>query len=68
MGYDCRLDLYGYTHYFPEYMKKCRQAIQEGSLQERVKIHEFTHDIAGVMGQADILLSLSTYESFPIAV
>lgn len=64
-GYDLRLDLYGYTHFFPEYLDRCRQSIQRLGLQERVRIQDFSEDIAGILDGADMLLSLSTYESFP---
>ncbi len=64
-GLDCRLTFYGYTHFFPEYMKKCQQAIQAWGLEERVSIQDFTHDLVPVLADADMLLSLSTFESFP---
>jgi hypothetical protein len=64
-GHEFRLAFYGYTHFFPEYLEKCRRAIQTWHLEEWVTIHDFTEDLETVLGQADALLSLSTYESFP---
>jgi glycosyltransferase involved in cell wall biosynthesis len=64
-GVDLQLTFYGYTHFFPEYMKKCHQAIKDWNLEECVSILEFTEDLDQVLSQADILLSLSTFESFP---
>lgn len=60
-----RLSFYGYLQFFPEYVERCRQAIQHWGLENQVSINDFSEDIAAILAQADILLSLSTYESFP---
>lgn len=64
-GLDCTLTFYGYTHFFPDYMKKCRQAIQAWGLEAVTEIRDFTHDLPQVLSEADILLCLSTFESYP---
>lgn len=65
-GFDhFKLQLFGYTHFFPDYTKKCHQAIKQWGLDNYVFIEEFTNNIEQVFSDADILLSLSTYESFP---
>lgn len=64
-GYKFRLDFYGYTHFFPEYLQQCQMAIQSWDLHDVVAIHEFSEAIEQILEDADILLSLSTYESFP---
>ncbi len=62
------LTFYGYTHFYPAYLEKCQQAIQKWNLAENVHILEFTDDLVSALQNADILLSLSTNESFPTAV
>jgi glycosyltransferase involved in cell wall biosynthesis len=64
-GFDFRLSFYGYSHFFPDYLAQCKQAIEDWDLQEQVNIEPFTPNIDQVLAQADFLLSLSTYESFP---
>jgi glycosyltransferase involved in cell wall biosynthesis len=64
-GFACRLIFYGYTHFFPAYVEKCKVAIQDWGLEGSVDIRDFTEDIQTVLCDADMLLSLSTYESFP---
>ncbi|MBI5651536.1 MAG: glycosyltransferase [Chloroflexi bacterium] len=67
-GWDCRLDLYGYTHFFPEYVEQCRARVHARGLDERVQFCGFSEDVVKTLGRADIVLSLSTYESFPSAI
>jgi len=62
---DFELIFYGYTHFFPEYVEKCRAAIARWGLASQVSLRDFTDDLAGMLGDVDMLLSLSTYESFP---
>lgn len=64
-GIDFELTFYGYSHFFPEYMEQCRQAIKTWELEERVFLRDFSEDIDQILADADMLLSLSTYESFP---
>ncbi len=67
-GLDCRLDLYGYTHFFPDYLARCQQLIAHWGLQERVAVHGFVAQTWRVLADADAVLSLSTEESFPSAL
>lgn len=64
-GVDLQLTFYGYTHFFPDYMQKCHQAIKDWNLEDCVSILEFSEDLDRILSQADLLLSLSTFESFP---
>jgi glycosyltransferase involved in cell wall biosynthesis len=64
-GIHCKLTFYGYTHFFPEYTSRCKQAIDDWNLQDDVEIRDFTQEISATLATTDILLSLSTYESFP---
>lgn len=67
-GWDCQLDLYGYTHFFPEYLEECKQRIRENGLDERVTFRGFSDDVMGYLTSADVVLSVSTFESFPGAL
>ena len=67
-GLDCRLDLYGYTHFFPDYLARCQQLIAHWGLQDRVAFHGFAAETWRALADADVLLSLSTEESFPSAL
>jgi glycosyltransferase involved in cell wall biosynthesis len=67
-GLDCQLFLYGYTHFFPDYMEKCKQTILRWNLEDRVVMREFTLDMVSILQSADILLSPSNYEGLPGAI
>ncbi len=67
-GLDCRLDLYGYSHFFPDYLARCHQLIAHWGLQDRVAFHGFAAETWRALADADALLSLSTEESFPNAL
>jgi hypothetical protein len=67
-GCDFALDIYGYTHFFPDYMQQCQERIRAYGLEERVHFRGFSDDVAAILGTADIVLSLSTFESFPSAI
>ncbi|HKA56811.1 MAG TPA: glycosyltransferase, partial [Candidatus Binatia bacterium] len=67
-GIDCRLALYGSTHFFPDYYQHCLDLIKKFALQDRVVFHGFTGEIAEVLAQADVLLCPSVFESFPSAI
>lgn len=67
-GWDCRLDLYGYTHFFPDYLEQCQQNIRKYGLEERVTFRGFSENMLDALAATDIVLSLSTYESFPSSI
>lgn len=67
-GWDCHLDFYGYTHFFPQYVQHCRKRADELHLNERIAFHDFEADMTKVLESADIVLSLSTYESLPTII
>jgi glycosyltransferase involved in cell wall biosynthesis len=64
-GFNFELNFYGYTHFFPDYVVRCKKAIESLDLSDSVFINEFTEDIDQVLSEVDILVSLSKYESFP---
>lgn len=67
-GIDCHLDLYGYTHFFPNYYQHCLDLIGKFNLQDRVSFRGFTSEVVKVLQEAEVLLSPSTFESFPSAI
>ena len=67
-GIPCQLDLYGYTHFYPEYHHQCLSLIEQFQLGDTVAFQGFHSDIASVLQNADMLLSPSTFESFPSAI
>lgn len=64
-GYKFKCKFFGYTHFFPDYVHRCEESIESLDLAQDVSIQGFTEDIVSVLSEADILLSLSKYESFP---
>lgn len=67
-GLDCQLELFGYTRFFPEYLEKCQESIQTYQLEECVLFRGFKSDTLDILREADIVLSLSTIESFPSTI
>jgi O-antigen biosynthesis protein len=67
-GRDCLLDFYGYTHFYPEYVERCRQLVRKLNLNDRITFHDFEADMLSVLEPADIVLSLSTNESLPTII
>lgn len=67
-GLDCHLDLYGYTGFFEDYFRHCRDLIERWGLQDRVAFHGFETETWKPLAAADALLSVSTEESFPSAL
>jgi glycosyltransferase involved in cell wall biosynthesis len=67
-GWDCQLDLFGYTDFFPEYLEKCQQRIRDYGLENRVNFCGFNSDVVTILQSADAVLSLSIFESFPGAI
>lgn len=67
-GYDIELELAGYTHFFPDYIKQCEDTIKELGIEDRVTMLGFVNDMTPHYSGADILLCCSEDESMPQAV
>lgn len=67
-GWRFRLDLFGYTHFFPKYVNKCEKSVRAHGLEDCVTFRGFCDDVLEILGSADVVLSLSTVESFPSAI
>jgi O-antigen biosynthesis protein len=64
-GLNLHLNFYGYTHFYPEYIAQCERRIDADGLQGKVTFHGLVSGVEEVLQRTDILLSLSTDESFP---
>lgn len=69
-SYNIELYMFGYTHFYPEYKKKCDQAIQEYGLSSKVHFMGVTDTMAEDYQrlEIDMLICASTFESFPQVV
>jgi hypothetical protein len=67
-GWDCRLDIYGCQNLNPEYSAKCRKCAKALDAEKQIAFHDFTDNIVPILRTADILLSASSYESFPNSI
>jgi glycosyltransferase involved in cell wall biosynthesis len=67
-GLDLQLDIFGYTHFFSEYVAKCQERIRAYNLETRVHFLGFSDDVLKNLERADMVLSPSTFESFPSAI
>ena len=67
-GWDVACDIFGATHFFPEYIEQCRQAVREHGLEAIVTFRGFVHDPVDMLCSADIALCASNYESFASTV
>jgi hypothetical protein len=67
-GVDCRLDLYGYTAFFTDYARRCRELVTRWGLEDYVAFHDFETNMRTVLAAADVLVSVSNSESFPSAL
>lgn len=63
------LHLYGHVDTYPDYGRACRKA-QERALRLGAKIvfHGHVTDVNQIYAQTDVLLSVSTFESFPSVI
>ncbi len=67
-GLDCRLDMYGYQHFNPEYSSTCRKRASALDIEGCVSIHDFCDDPASILKSSDLLLCPSSFESFPNSI
>ncbi|MBI5651539.1 MAG: glycosyltransferase [Chloroflexi bacterium] len=67
-GLKFQADFYGYTHFFPDYFARCQERVRAYNLEETVAFRGFSDDVMAIWRETDIVLSLSTYESFPSAI
>jgi glycosyltransferase involved in cell wall biosynthesis len=66
-GWDCRLELHGYTHFYPDYVDECESIARAYGIEDRVTLAGFGA-MPEILRSADVILSLSTVESFPSTI
>lgn len=59
------LHVYGYKHFYKDYVAECEAAIQAWGLGDSVVFHGFRNDTAEVLANTDITLCASDWESLP---
>ena len=64
-GVDASLDIFGYDHFFPDYLAECRAVAKQYQIENRVRFHGFVQDTASVLSGLDIVLCASDWESLP---
>jgi O-antigen biosynthesis protein len=67
-GLECQLDLYGYTHFYPKYLQRCKELLRTQDLEDRVIFHGFEDNFMEILKTVDVMLCLSISESFPGAI
>lgn len=64
-GIKMTLDVYGYDHFFPEYIEELKMIAIEYGISDRVRLHGFVRNTATVLNEIDIVLCASDWESLP---
>lgn len=64
-GFEARLDLTGSVQDDVEYVASCEEAARRLGVASRVRFRGLRRDMEAVYHETDVLLSVSTFESFP---
>lgn len=64
-GVDVKLDVYGYTQFYEDYVSECQRVADEHGIIEHVCFHGFREDVASEFLKLDVLLCASDWESLP---
>lgn len=68
-GLPLRMDLYGYTQFYRDYLEECQKRIVSDHAEGSIRFHGFSRDPASILlRDADILLCSSSFESFPTSI
>lgn len=67
-GIDVRLHLYGYDHFFPDYMAACREMAARYRVSDLVRLPGFVIDTVAAMRELDAVICASDWESLPQAI
>lgn len=59
------LDVYGYDHFFPDYLEECKAIAEKYGVGDFIKFHGFVQNTASVLSEIDIVLCSSDWESLP---
>ncbi|MBW3833736.1 glycosyltransferase [Aeromonas dhakensis] len=64
-GIRMNLGIYGYDHFFPDYVEECKKIAREYGIEDSVIFHGFVENTANVISSIDIVLCASDWESLP---
>jgi glycosyltransferase involved in cell wall biosynthesis len=67
-GIDVRLHLYGYNHFFPDYLAACREMAARYGVSDLVSFPGFVIDTVAAMRELDAVICASAWESLPQAI
>jgi glycosyltransferase involved in cell wall biosynthesis len=63
-----RLRLYGYGHFFPDYLAACKEMAERYRVSALVSFHGFVADTATALRDLDAVICASDWESLPQAI
>lgn len=64
-GVECTLNIYGYDHFFADYLAQCKQMAKQCGVESRIFFNGFVKNPASVLPSIDIVLCASDWESLP---
>jgi glycosyltransferase involved in cell wall biosynthesis len=64
-GIECTLNIYGYDHFFLDYLNDCKSMAVKYGIESNVIFHGFVKNTAEVLKDTDIVLCASDWESLP---
>ena len=67
-GIEVDLKIYGYEHFFPDYIARCKNASKHHDIESHVFFEGFIPDAIEILHEMDIVLCASDWESLPQAV
>jgi glycosyltransferase involved in cell wall biosynthesis len=68
LGLSIRLQLYGYDHFYPDYLEACKDTAERYGVSDLVSFPGFVTDHAAALRNVDVLLCASDWESIPLTV
>jgi glycosyltransferase involved in cell wall biosynthesis len=67
-GASVELGLYGYDHFYPEYVAACKEMAERYGVSDLVSFRGFVTDHAAAMRSVDAVLCASDWESLPLVI
>lgn len=67
-GIRIHLRLYGYDHFYPNYVRECEDMAERHGVSDLVSFCGFVPDHAAALREVDVLLCASDWESIPLTI
>jgi glycosyltransferase involved in cell wall biosynthesis len=67
-GIEVQLRLFGYDHFYPQYLAMCKQMVERFGIGDLVSFEGFVREPAAAFREIDVLLCASDWESLPQAI